>query len=1230
MLTPRKHHWSKHFFETLPSRKGTEGVTLALNGLNYVKFKYKDRELLFLVDTGASISIVFKEFVSSNENINFHKRIKIHGLGGSVTSQGSVYLQLTTIKNISLGQEFLLIPSFDSNISGILGSDFLTSYGAKIDYELCILKLRAKEFSFTLDLLSQRNFCFTIPSRCQSLEYVQVNAKNDCVILPHEISEGVFVAGTMVRPVNGKIPVQILNTRETAVTIKNFIPKIQDLSEYEMVHFSRNNEISVSRVDKVLNLLNSDHLSKDEKYSLQRICAKYSDVFHVDGDPLTVTNVYKQKIRVKDSETPSYVKPYRLPYAQKSEIHSQIQKMLSQDIIEETKSEWSSPLLIVPKKADQGGEKKWRVVVDYRLLNKRLEDDRFPLPCISDILDSLSGAIYFSHLDLSQGYYQIELDKDSRHFTAFTTDRGQYQMKRLPMGLKISPSAFSRAMTIAMSGLNYESCFIYLDDLIVFGNNLDSHNRNLTKVLDRLRQVNLKLNPFKCDFLKKEICYLGHIISADGVSPDPEKIVVVKNYPTPKDANESKRFVAMANYYRRFIRNFACIAAPLNNLSRKNVTFNWTPDCQTAFENLKKALVSPPILQYPDFSPDNVFILRTDASGVALGAILSNGNDRPIAFASRSLNKAEKNYCTIEKELLAIVWAVKHFRPYLYGRKFAILTDHRPLVYLFGMTNPSSRLTKFRLVLEEFDFTIKYTKGRENVTADALSRIEISCNDLKNIKHNVDATVNAITRSANKTELKSTSNETTSHSRTDHPGVVELVKRPKEAVELRMVNKRRFKELKNLHDNGHQNSLVLDDISRIIFIKEGPRSTSALGASLRDLQKICRKLKIEELLIVKSKDNACLIEEVLILREKLNDMHIKIVIVKDVQTIVDKDMKQLIINDFHMLPTGGHAGINRMYNTIKRYYFWNGLKTDIEKFVRKCDDCQRYKHSRPFIEKLTITTTASTAFQKIYLDLVGPLERDGYGNQYILTCQCELSKFVEGYPIPNKEAVTVADALVKHFVLRYGIPNDIVTDRGTEFMADVMKEVCKLLTIQHLKSTSYHHETLGSLENTHKHLGFYLRKHIAEHSNDWSNWVPYWCFSFNNTVHTESKYTPFELVFGKTCNIPSNITSSLDPLYNFDSYPLQLKYRLQRAWQDAQENLINSKLERKSRYDIKSNFFDCKVGDSVLLKNESGAKMEPLFRGPFKIKEVKPPNVILEIDSKLVTVHKNRVKPYFG
>lgn len=1204
-----------------------------MNGCNFVKCVINNSEFLFLIDTGASVSLIFDKYVNKH-NVDISQKIRLNGIGNnSIDALGEVKIMLG-INGVKIKHRFKVVKEFGNRMHGILGSDFLAEHCANIDYEHFLLSMSVKGERISVPMVSDCDIFTIIPPRCEIVKYFYVNSMDDGVIPQQEICNSVFVAGSLVRPKDNMIPVKFLNVSEKEIKIRNFSPLVEKLADYVVCSFG-NSDISVRRVDELLAKIRLENLNKEERLSVAKICAKFADVFHLENDPLTVANIPEQKIYLKEDAVPAYKKPYRLPYAQKEEIHKQLDEMLKNDIIEKAQSEWSSPLLIVPKKLDSEGKKKWRVVIDYRELNKRIKDDKFPLPCISEILDSLSGAMVFSHLDLTQSYYQLSLAPSSRPYTAFTTDRAQYQMKRLPMGLKTSPSSFSRAMTIALAGLNYESCFIYLDDIIVFGKSLKEHNTNLVKVLQRLRQVNLKLNPQKCEFLRKEMLYLGHVISAAGISPDPEKVECVRQYPRPKSAEEVKRFVAFVNYYRRFIENFAHIVQPLNQLTRKNVAFEWSVNCQKAFDTLKAKLVNPPILQYTDFSETNQFNLKTDASGFGISAILSNSDDTVIAYASRALNKAERNYCTMERELLAIVWGVQHFRPYLYSRKFVIYTDHRPLIYLFSLINPSSRLTKFRLILEEYDFKIMYIKGSENA-ADALSRIEVESSDLTTLSNKVSyVTTRAQHRKhSNQTEKDDTSTSATNN-RIDHPELVELLKKPVESVELRPISWLEFSKISSntnqMHKNYKSNNFFYEVSSQIIYISQNPRSALTLEASLRDLNNMCIKYKIDELCIVRNNNERTKEFIKVIVRNKsiVQKGGIKLCIVKGSQVIDDRELRQLVLNDFHMLPTGGHAGVNRMYNNVKRHYFWIGMRKDVENFVRRCDDCQRYKHSVPRREPLTVTTTATSAFEKVYLDLVGPLPPDAKNNRYILTLQCELSKFVEAYPIENKESFTVAKAFVDNFVLRFGLPLTVVNDLGAEFVGNIFKDTCKILGVKQLNSTAYHHETLGSLENSHKGLNAFLRIQMSKQTDSWSSWIPFWCFSYNTTTHTETKYTPYELVFGKSVVLPSNINNKVDPLYNFDNYQLELKYRLQVACQDARRNLIDSKNKRKVVYDTKSRPANYNAGNKVLLRNDAGSKLEQLYNGPYEVVKENVSNITLKIDGKEVSVHKNRVKPYF-
>ncbi|KAM0734141.1 Retrovirus-related Pol polyprotein from transposon 17.6 [Formica fusca] len=293
----------------------------------------------------------------------------------------------------------------------------------------------------------------------------------------------------------------------------------------------------------------------------------------------------------------------------------------------------------------------------------------------------------------------------------------------MPFGLKNAPATFQRLMNSVLTGLQGIKCLVYLDDIVIYGTSLKEHNTRLIEVLNKLRKHNLKLQPDKCEFLRKEVIYLGHIVTENGIMPDPSKLKAVREFPTPTKVKEIQSFIGLAGYYRKFIENFSKIAKPLTKLTKKGEKFEWIGEQQNAFETLKNKLITAPVLKYPDFSQE--FLLTTDASDYAIRAILSQGEvgqDRPIAYASRILSRAEHNYNTTEKELLAIVWAVKYYRPYLYGTKFKIITDHNPLVWLFNVANLGSRLIRWRLKLEEYDYEIVHRFGKTNTNADALSR----------------------------------------------------------------------------------------------------------------------------------------------------------------------------------------------------------------------------------------------------------------------------------------------------------------------------------------------------------------------------------------------------------------------------------------------------------------------------------------------------------------------------
>lgn len=355
-------------------------------------------------------------------------------------------------------------------------------------------------------------------------------------------------------------------------------------------------------------------------------------------------------------------RPYRLPFRHKQEIDRQIQKLQEDQIIAPSRSLWNASLLVVPKKADKDGVIQYRVCVDFRKLNQISVGDVDPLPNITDILDQQGKSKYYTTLGLAQGYHQVKMHPEHTAKTAFFTDKVHFKFLRVPFGLNGAPATFQRLMNTVLTGLTGLKAFVYFDDIIIYALSMLDHSEKLKAVFDRLRTFNLKLQPSKCTFMRKEVNYLRHVITDQGVKPNPQKIQCVTNFPIPSNVKEVKSFLGLSRYYRHFVPGYRRIANPLTALLKKDVEFKWTDVCQEAFNELKSILITEHLLQYPDFS--RTFNLTCDASNYAIGCVLSQGPigaDPPIAYGSRTLNRAKQNYNTTEKELCAIMWGVKQF-----------------------------------------------------------------------------------------------------------------------------------------------------------------------------------------------------------------------------------------------------------------------------------------------------------------------------------------------------------------------------------------------------------------------------------------------------------------------------------------------------------------------------------------------------------------------------------------
>ena len=393
--------------------------------------------------------------------------------------------------------------------------------------------------------------------------------------------------------------------------------------------------------------------------------------------------------------------------------------MLEQGVIQPSTSPWASPIILVKKK-----DGKYRFCVDYRKLNSVTQKDAHPLPRIDDLLDSLHGSVMFSTLDLRSGYWQINMHPDDREKTAFATPDGLWKFLRMPFGLSNACATFQRALEIVLSGLTLDTCLCYFDDIIIPSNNVQQQCDRLSSVLSRFRQHNLRVKASKCCFGADKVSYLGHIVSAEGVHTDPAKIKAVTQIAPPETVEQVRSFLGLVGYYRRFIPNFSSLSAPLVALTKKGSKFLWGEGQNNAFNALKHHICTAPILAYPQF--DRPFVLQTDASDKGLGAALTqfdpNNKEHVIAYASRSLTDREKNYSATEKEALAIVFAVEHFRVYLLGRQFTLVTDHSALQWLQSV-EPKGRIARWLMTLQEYSFTIKHRPGVSHGNADGISRL---------------------------------------------------------------------------------------------------------------------------------------------------------------------------------------------------------------------------------------------------------------------------------------------------------------------------------------------------------------------------------------------------------------------------------------------------------------------------------------------------------------------------
>lgn len=1251
-------------------KRKTHIKSFAISALNDVPpenllhctFFIKETPVTLLIDTGAGISVIRDDKIGS---IALDKSNIVSIVGISSTQTSTITSGTANISLDDLPEFKFHVANLNIKADGILGNDFMTKFNCNIFIQSKTMRIGSKSYKLHYMGEYPENNTITdkriISSRTETVITCNTNSINSgtAIVEKQTISNGVIIPHAIVNVRNNTFSITCINTNNSDKVIKTPNIEVQPINIDELTKNNNSQPLhnfnSISQTDrqkKVLSLIRRDHLNKEESTSLDKIISEYSDIFFLEGDSLSFSNHTKHQIPTT-TNVPIHAKTYRLPQVHENEIKTQVKNMLDQDIIRPSNSPWSSPIWVVPKKLDASGKQKWRLVIDYRKLNEVTVGDSYPLPNITDILDKLGHSQYFTTLDLASGFHQLEVDPNDISKTAFSTPYGHYEYKRMPFGLKNAPATFQRVMDSVLCGLQGERCFVYLDDIVIFASSLQEHEQKLQEVFSRLRKYHLKVQPDKCEFLRREVAYLGHIISNEGVKPNPDKVRVVRDFPIPKSCKDIKAFLGLTGYYRRFISNFSKLTKPLTSLLKKDVPFVWGTTQQNSFDECKRLLTNPPILQYPDFAKE--FILTTDASINAIGAVLSQGEiskDLPIAYASRTLNKAESNYSTIERELLAIVWAVKHFRPYLFGRKFKIVTDHKPLTWLFSIKDPGSRLVRWRLKLEEYEYEVIYKAGKNNTNADALSRPPIhntnvidnteneppnTCENIPEdyLQMNYEYFMQNSSYSFDTPNLHISSDRLLDdrHKNIFIPSSCELSDKNdlfNEAISMCSQVDPYLNKVKELYD---VDLLVSDKNQNIIFGCLRPthfdswNSESYFKILLNCLQNYSLKsLHIPDL----KNDHTCKLKgnEQLHITAYLADVYeCKITICENkVKNPTSEEIPE-ILKTFHDDPLAGHRGIVETTRKIRTEYFWKGMSDTIKNYIENCQVCQRNKIQRKtYKAPMVITSSFNEPFERVTIDLVSYSEVTNDSNKYILTLQDDLTRFVQAYPIIDKQATTIAKALLT-FCQHYGIPKRFHSDQGTEFVNSVVKQLMKLLGSNHTVSTAYHPQTNGALERFHATLRDHIRMYHKRNQSNWDQIIPFAVMCHNTSINQSTGLTPHELLFGYKPRSLYSFKENND--YTTYDYLRDLNERLKVSRDIARRNVQNMKEKAKERYDGNiRNIAKFSIGDKVMLKVPNPNNLENKWDGPYVVTRLGfNENYVIQKSGKNQMVHANRLRP---
>ena len=831
---------------------------------------------------------------------------------------------------------------------------------------------------------------------------------------------------------------------------------------------------------------------------LSHIEAKYPNCFKPSPFPNPDNNVL-HFIPTLPSQ-PYRTKHRELPFAKRQAVEREFHELENSGVIRRSSSPWASAIHVVSKP-----DGSFRPCGDYRFLNSITIHDSYPMPLITDILTRLHNKTYFSKIDLAKAFHQIPVNPNDICKTAVITPFGLFEYVKMPFGLRNAAQSFQRHIDYVLRGLDFARP--YLDDILVFSDDLHSHTEHLNSIFQRLHDNHLLINIKKCQYFASEVQFLGHSISSRGISTIPEKLKTIATLPLPKTVTNLRSFLGAVNFYHRFIPMASSLLSPLSALTvgPKSSLISWTDHAKSAFEHTKLALTKLVTLKFYD--PECALQLTTDASDSAIGAVLQQIRDEvpePLEFFSKTLSSAQKNYSAFDRELLAIHDSVKHFQNLLEGRTFSILTDHKPLIHLATLHNPSPRQLRQTTFLSEFNFTISHVPGKDNVVADYLSRPHIL----------------AISRS-------------------------------------------------NIFSDSQLSSFPL---------------------SAKDISLFTNPPQL------------------------FNGYYIDHSIPGNPRPILPQPLRRQAFDSLHSLH---HPGIHATYRLLHTRFVWPSMRKDNKQWCQECIQCQKHKisrHTKPPIMRFP----TGNRFETLHLDIVGPLPMSE-GKSYILTMIDRKTRWPEAVPIANISASNVAKHLIQTWISRYGVPNHIITDQGTQFESSLFDSLSTSFGFKHIHTTTYHPQSNGLIERFHRSLKTSLR--CLSISSSWTQSLPLVLLGWRNTIHGATGSTPATLLFGTGTALPNDFfTSSVPPSH--DALDATRKHFLSTD--------TNPSFGPKSSYKpyIPSTL---RKSEYVWVQSQQIYHLNPRYSGPFKVLKFHDNNTISILrEGKPYTINLEKVKPAYG